>query len=81
MRFIHIADWQLGKPFGGFDAETRSALTEAQFDAIDVIGKAAARVGALHVLVAGDVFDTEGPRPVAANAPMSSGHASDMSAC
>jgi hypothetical protein len=61
MRFIHTADWQLGKPFGRFDAATRTALTEARFDAIDAIGQAAAEHDAGHVLVAGDVFDTEGP--------------------
>lgn len=61
MRFIHTADWQLGKPFGRFDAETRAALTEARFDAIDTLGKAAVDHGVDHVLVAGDVFDTEGP--------------------
>lgn len=61
MRFIHTADWQLGKPFGRFDAETRAALTEARFDAIDTLGKAAAQHSAGHVLVVGDVFDTEGP--------------------
>lgn len=61
MRFIHTADWQLGKPFGRFEAATRTALTEARFDAIDAIGRAAAEHGAGHVLVAGDVFDTEGP--------------------
>ncbi|WP_404478582.1 exonuclease SbcCD subunit D [Novosphingobium sp. BL-52-GroH] len=61
MRFIHTADWQLGKPFGRFDAETRAALTEARFDVIDTLGRAAAEHGAGHVLVAGDVFDTEGP--------------------
>lgn len=61
MRFIHTADWQLGKPFGRFDEKTRNALTDARFDAIDAIGKAAVEHGAAHVLVAGDVFDTEGP--------------------
>lgn len=61
MRFIHTADWQLGKPFGRFDAETRAALTEARFDAINTLGRAATEHGAGHVLVAGDVFDTEGP--------------------
>lgn len=55
MRFIHTADWQLGKPFGRFEAETRAALTEARFDAIDTLGKAAAEHGAGHVLVAGEV--------------------------
>ncbi len=61
LRLIHTADWQLGKPYGRFDSEVRAALSEARFDAIDAIGKAAVEHGAAHVLVAGDVFDTEGP--------------------
>ena len=61
MRLIHTADWQLGKPFGRFEGEVRSALTEARFDAIDFIGRLAAEQEVGHVLVAGDVFDTEGP--------------------
>lgn len=61
MKLIHTADWQLGKPYGRFEPEVRAALTEARFDAIDAIGKEAVRHGADHVLVAGDVFDTEGP--------------------
>ena len=58
LRLIHTADWQLGKPYGRFDSDVRAALGEARFDAI---GKAAVEHGAAHVLVAGDVFDTEGP--------------------
>jgi Calcineurin-like phosphoesterase len=61
LKFIHSADWQLGKSFGRFDADVRSALGDARFDAIDALGNAAAEHGAQHVLVAGDVFDTEGP--------------------
>lgn len=61
MKFIHSADWQLGKPYGRFETDARGALTEARFDAIDTLGKAAAEHGARHVLVAGDIFDTEGP--------------------
>jgi DNA repair exonuclease SbcCD nuclease subunit len=61
MKIIHTADWQLGKPFGRFDPDVRAALTEARFDAIDAIGRTAVEHGATHVLVAGDVFDTEGP--------------------
>jgi DNA repair exonuclease SbcCD nuclease subunit len=41
LRLIHTADWQLGKPYGRFDSEVRAALSEARFDAIDAIGKAA----------------------------------------
>ena len=61
MRFIHTADWQLGKPFARFPAEVRAALTEARFDVIDAIGRVAEEHGAGHVLVAGDVFDTPSP--------------------
>ncbi|WP_237713951.1 metallophosphoesterase family protein [Novosphingobium sp. Rr 2-17] len=61
MKLVHTADWQLGKPYGRFEPEVRAALTEARFDAIDAIGKAATLHGADHVFVAGDVFDTEGP--------------------
>jgi hypothetical protein len=61
MKIIHSADWQLGKPFGRFDADVRAALTEARFDAIDAIGRSSVEQGATHVFVAGDIFDTEGP--------------------
>ncbi len=61
MRFLHSADWQLGKPYGRFKPEIRTALTEARFDAIDSLGKAALEHSVRHVLVAGDIFDTEGP--------------------
>lgn len=61
MKILHTADWQLGKPFAKFEGDARSALTEARFDVIDTIGKAAADNGVPHVLVAGDVFDTDGP--------------------
>ena len=60
-RFIHTADWQLGKPFAWAEPEVRSALTEARFDAIDTIGQMAREHSVPHILVAGDVFDTEGP--------------------
>lgn len=61
MRFIHTADWQLGKAFGRFDPEVRAALREARYDVIDTIGKLAAESNVGDVLVAGDVFDTEWP--------------------
>jgi hypothetical protein len=61
MKFVHSADWQLGKPFGRFEPDVRAALHEARFDAIDTLGRIASENGAEHVLVAGDVFDTDGP--------------------
>lgn len=61
MKIIHTADWQLGKPFARFEPDVRAALTEARFDAIDAIGRYAQAHEIDHVLVAGDIFDTEGP--------------------
>lgn len=61
MRLIHTADWQLGKPFGRFAQEVRTALAEARFDAIDRIGALARERDIAHVVVAGDVFDSTGP--------------------
>lgn len=55
--FIHTADWQIGKPFGGFDERLAGRLEEARLDAVDRIGELATARGASHVLVAGDVFD------------------------
>jgi DNA repair exonuclease SbcCD nuclease subunit len=57
--FLHTADWQIGKPFGGFEPEVQGVLRDARLAAIDRLAEAAARVGARHVLVAGDVFDSE----------------------
>ncbi|MEE3503808.1 metallophosphoesterase [Acidiphilium acidophilum] len=61
MKFLHSADWQLGKPYGRFEPDIRAVLTEARFDAIDTLGKAAVELGIVHILVAGDIFDNEGP--------------------
>lgn len=60
MKFLHSADWQLGKPFGRFEADVRAALTEARFDVIDTLGKAAADHGVQHILVAGDTGAASG---------------------
>ncbi len=62
MRFIHTADWQIGKPFKRF-GDRESVLRQARLVAIENIGRLAAKEGAAHVLVAGDVYDTEAPTP------------------
>lgn len=61
IRFIHTADWQLGKPFGRMPEDVRIVLQEARLDVIDAIATLAADKGADDVLVAGDVFDTFEP--------------------
>ncbi|MGE0768575.1 MAG: exonuclease SbcCD subunit D [Hyphomicrobiaceae bacterium] len=57
--FIHTADWQIGKAFGSFDADVRAQLRAARLEAIDRIAGVAAASSARHVIVAGDIFDTE----------------------
>ncbi|ATY34327.1 metallophosphoesterase [Sphingomonas psychrotolerans] len=61
MKFIHTADWQLGKPFGRFPAEVSAALSEARLEAIDRLAVVASDRGAAHIVVAGDVFDNVDP--------------------
>ena len=60
MRFIHTADWQIGKPFRNF-GEKDSVLRQARLAAIETIGRLARQEGARHVLVAGDLYDNEEP--------------------
>ncbi|MEE4213133.1 MAG: DNA repair exonuclease, partial [Parvularcula sp.] len=60
-RFLHTADWQLGKPFTRFDPGLRGRLEAARLETISRMADAARRGGAGHVLVAGDVFDQEQP--------------------
>lgn len=57
IRFIHTADWQIGKPFGGFDAEKRGELRAERFAAVARIAELARIKDCAAVLVAGDVFD------------------------
>jgi len=60
MRFIHSADWQIGKPFRQF-GDKEGILKLARLNAIQRIGRLAAAEGVEHVLVAGDVYDTDSP--------------------
>ncbi|MEZ5818471.1 MAG: metallophosphoesterase [Hyphomicrobiaceae bacterium] len=57
--FIHTADWQIGKAFGRFAPEVAALLRAARLDAIDTIASVAREAGARHVIVAGDVIDSE----------------------
>lgn len=62
MRFIHTADWQIGKPFKQF-GERESVLKQARLTVIARIADLAKQQGAEHVLVAGDIYDAEAPTP------------------
>ena len=61
--FLHTADWQIGRQYGGFEPEDAAALTEARFAAVERIARLAVEHAADAVLVAGDVFDAQGVAP------------------
>ncbi len=60
-KFIHTADWQLGAPFGAFDNDLSARLTAARLDSIKKIADLAHTNNIEHVIVAGDVWDSEQP--------------------
>ncbi len=62
-RLIHSSDLHLGKRFARFPGEISGRLTEARHAILGRLAQAARDTGARHVLVAGDVFDTETPSP------------------
>lgn len=69
MRFIHTADWQIGKSFKRF-GQKEDTLRRARLSAIESIGRLAREQGAAHVLVAGDIYDTESPSPQSLREPL-----------
>ncbi len=58
-RFLHTADWQIGRQFQTFDAEDAQALADARIDVVQRIARLAADQAVDAVLVAGDVFDAQ----------------------
>lgn len=59
MRFLHTADWQLGKPFAGVDdVQKRALLQNERISVLKRIAERASEHGAEFVLVAGDIFDS-----------------------
>jgi DNA repair exonuclease SbcCD nuclease subunit len=59
VRFLHTADWQIGKPYHRVsDGQKRFRLQQERIAAIGRIREAAARHGVAFVLVAGDLFDS-----------------------
>ena len=59
IRFIHSADWQIGRSFAGMADDTAARLRAARVEVVDRIGQIAAAEQASFVLVAGDVYDSE----------------------
>ena len=60
-RFIHSADLHLGRRFGNLPEDVRGRLIEARHQIIATLAQAARDHAAQHILIAGDIFDTETP--------------------
>lgn len=59
LRFLHTADWQLGKSFAGIDdVQKRSLLQNERIAVIERLGAKAREHGAELILVVGDLFDS-----------------------
>ena len=58
-KFLHTADWQMGRAFSRFETEDGAALVEARFEAIEKLARLANEHQCDAVLVAGDVFDAQ----------------------
>ena len=56
-RFVHTADWQIGRQYQRFEPEDAAALFEARFAVVQRIADYATQHDCDAVLVAGDVFD------------------------
>jgi len=58
-RFLHTADWQLGKPFAGIvDTTKRSLVQQQRVEVIRRLGRVAKDAHAEFIVVAGDLFDS-----------------------
>ncbi len=60
-RFIHTSDLHLGRRFSNFPESIRGRLVEARHSVLGRLLEAAEDHDARHILVAGDLFDTETP--------------------
>lgn len=58
-RFLHTADWQIGRQYTRFEAEDAAALAEARFTAVEHLASLAVEEQVDAVLVAGDIFDAQ----------------------
>ena len=58
-RFLHTADWQIGRQYSQFAADDAVPLAEARLAAVETIARLAAEHRVDAVLVAGDVFDAQ----------------------
>ena len=61
-RFIHTADWQIGKPYLRIkDEQKRFKLRQERFNAISRIKEVVRMQASQFVVIAGDLFDSPAP--------------------
>ncbi|KQP22750.1 DNA repair exonuclease [Pseudorhodoferax sp. Leaf267] len=58
-RFLHTADWQIGRQFATLSPENAPILADARIDVVQRLAQLATLQGVDAVLVAGDVFDAQ----------------------
>lgn len=58
-RFLHTADWQIGRQYTQMPHENGVLLAEARLDAVATLARLATEHAVDAVLVAGDVFDAQ----------------------
>lgn len=58
-KFLHTADWQIGRLYATFDPEHAPLLAEARITAVERLAVLATQHQVDAVLVAGDVFDAQ----------------------
>lgn len=63
LKFLHTADWHLGRRFPSFPEKDETELTRARFNVLDKILAVAEQRAVDAVLCAGDLFDEPSPEP------------------
>lgn len=58
-RFLHTADWQIGRQYSQFPSDDAVPLAQARLDAVETLARLASEHQVDAVLVAGDVFDAQ----------------------
>jgi DNA repair exonuclease SbcCD nuclease subunit len=58
-RFLHTADWQIGRLFASFERDNAALLVEARIQVVESLSRLATEHQVDAVLVSGDVFDAQ----------------------
>lgn len=61
LKFLHTADWHLGRKFPNFDKEDQLKLSRARLDVLELVFRTADQHNVDAVFCAGDLFDEPSP--------------------